>query len=309
MTSPFGVPPNGVAEKYAVPLPSADTATPVKGVPPVLPMSAPFFSMGLTCSYARPSGRPARAEAAQSRHAKLPMSRETTAPRTRDMVKSVTLSSVPPPSGDVRCGRDYRHERFLMSSHSLLRVTNRTDAIGTQSETSLALEAASGYARAAMEPSLQQASPAGGQRKGRQPHQLPAGRHGLTRSYVLSNQRDRIVGSVIEVVSETGYAGLTVRGVVERAGVSRRTFYEHFSNKQDVFLAVYDVVVERLAGDVRLAYASGRTTRNRWPSGSRPSSGGSPTTQRWRTSASLRCWLRGRTRWRGARGRCKRSAT
>ena len=96
-------------------------------------------------------------------------------------------------------------------------------------------------------------------RKGRQPHQLPAGRHGLTRSYVLSNQRDRIVGSVIEEVSETGYSGLTVRRVVERAGVSRRTFYEHFSNKQDVFLAVYDVVVERLASDVRLAYASGRT--------------------------------------------------
>jgi AcrR family transcriptional regulator len=93
----------------------------------------------------------------------------------------------------------------------------------------------------------------------RRPHQLPAGRHGLTRSYVLSNQRDRIVGSVIEEVSETGYAGLTVRGVVERAGVSRRTFYEHFSNKQDVFLAVYDVVVERLAADVRLAYATGRT--------------------------------------------------
>src|SRR5512133_3867401 len=93
----------------------------------------------------------------------------------------------------------------------------------------------------------------------RQPHQLPAGRHGLTRSYVLSNQRDRIVGSVIEVVSETGYAGLTVRGVIERAGVSRRTFYEHFSNKQDVFLAAYDVVVETLAHEVRLAYARGRT--------------------------------------------------
>ena len=67
--------------------------------------------------------------------------------------------------------------------------------------------------------------------KGRQPHQLPAGLHGLTRSYVLRNQRDRIVESVIEVVSETGYAGLTVRAVVGRAGVSRRTFYEHFSNK------------------------------------------------------------------------------
>ena len=110
-----------------------------------------------------------------------------------------------------------------------------------------------------MEPSLHQDPPPGPQRKGRQPHQLPAGRHGLTRSYVLSNQRDRIVESVIQVVSETGYSGLTVRGVVERAGVSRRTFYEHFSNKQDVFLAVYDVVVERLASDVRLAYATGRT--------------------------------------------------
>jgi AcrR family transcriptional regulator len=111
----------------------------------------------------------------------------------------------------------------------------------------------------AMEPSLHHEPSPGPQRKGRQPHQLPAGRHGLTRSYVLTNQRVRIVASVIEEVSETGYAGLTVRGVVERAGVSRRTFYEHFSNKQDVFLAVYDVVVERLAGDVRLAYASGRT--------------------------------------------------
>jgi AcrR family transcriptional regulator len=110
-----------------------------------------------------------------------------------------------------------------------------------------------------MEPSLPQEPPAGPRRKRRQPHQLPAGRHGLTRSYVLGNQRDRIVGSVIDEVSETGYAGLTVRGVVERAGVSRRTFYEHFSNKQDVFLAVYDVVVERLAGDVRLAFATGRT--------------------------------------------------
>src|SRR5262245_30066555 len=102
--------------------------------------------------------------------------------------------------------------------------------VGENSETFLALEGGSGYARAAMEQPLQPQPSTVPPRKGRRPHQLPAGRHGLTRSYVLSNQRDRIVGSVIEEVSETGYAGLTVRGVVERAGVSRRTFYEHFSN-------------------------------------------------------------------------------
>jgi AcrR family transcriptional regulator len=97
--------------------------------------------------------------------------------------------------------------------------------------------------------------------RGRLPHQLPAGRHGLPRSFVLRNQRERIVASVIEVVSSTGYAGLTVKDVIERAGVSRRTFYEHFSNKEDVFLAAYESVVEQLLGEVRLAYAGGRN----WP--------------------------------------------
>lgn len=93
---------------------------------------------------------------------------------------------------------------------------------------------------------------------GRLPHQLPAGRHGLPRSYVNRNQRDRIVGAVIEVVSRTGYARLTVRDVIEGAGVSRRTFYQHFSNKKDVFLAAYDSVVEHLLAEVRLAHAGGR---------------------------------------------------
>jgi AcrR family transcriptional regulator len=100
-------------------------------------------------------------------------------------------------------------------------------------------------------------------RKGRLPHQLPAGRHGLPRSYVLTNQRERILASVVEVVSETGYAGLTVRDVIEHAGVSRRTFYEHFSNKEDVFLATYEAVVDVLVNEVRLSYARGRTYAGR----------------------------------------------
>ena len=131
-----------------------------------------------------------------------------------------------------------------MSSKSLedSRLTDRPDP--GESETHLALERRCGYARRPDGPSTASAA-----RRAAWPDTQ------LRRS----NQRDRIVESVIEVVSETGYAGLTVRAVVERAGVSRRTFYEHFSNKEDVFLAVYDVVVERLAGDVRLAYAGGRT--------------------------------------------------
>ncbi len=52
-----------------------------------------------------------------------------------------------------------------------------------------------------------------------------------------------------EAASRHGYAGATVARVIELAGVSRATFYEHFASREDCFLAAY-----RLAFDeVRLA--------------------------------------------------------
>jgi AcrR family transcriptional regulator len=76
---------------------------------------------------------------------------------------------------------------------------------------------------------------------------------------VLDNQRDRILSAVVHIASATGYQGLTVGAVIARAGVSRRTFYELFSDKQDVFLAAYDRVVTRLATDVATATGEGET--------------------------------------------------
>jgi AcrR family transcriptional regulator len=57
-------------------------------------------------------------------------------------------------------------------------------------------------------------------------------------------------------VSELGYPGLTVAAILERAGVSRKTFYEHFADKEECFLAAYDVVVEGLVRAVGEAYNS-----------------------------------------------------
>jgi AcrR family transcriptional regulator len=91
----------------------------------------------------------------------------------------------------------------------------------------------------------------------RMPHQLPSGRHGLPRSFVESNQRQRVLRAVVEVASGTGYGGLTVRDVITRAGVSRRTFYEHFENKEQAFLAAYEAVVGRLAQDVQASSSRG----------------------------------------------------
>ncbi len=58
-----------------------------------------------------------------------------------------------------------------------------------------------------------------------------------------ANQRGRMIDATIEVVGEKGYADLTVADVIKRAGVSRRAFYEHFSNREDCFLATYDAIM------------------------------------------------------------------
>jgi len=51
---------------------------------------------------------------------------------------------------------------------------------------------------------------------------------------------------MIEVVSERGYPETRVVDVIEVAGVSRKTFYELFSSKEDCFLATYDVLLGNL---------------------------------------------------------------
>ncbi len=101
----------------------------------------------------------------------------------------------------------------------------------------------------------------------REPHQLPPGRHGLSRAFVAQNQRERILAAVADVASVVGYGDMSVEDVIVTAGVSRRTFYEHFSNKHDAFLAAYDTVIAQLLGGVRNAYESERTFEERLASG------------------------------------------
>jgi AcrR family transcriptional regulator len=92
---------------------------------------------------------------------------------------------------------------------------------------------------------------------GRQAHQLPPGRHGLSRAFVAQNQRERILAAVADVTSAGSYAELTVEGIIVTAGVSRRTFYEHFKNKDEAFLAAYDqitaLIVQRVFAAVEAA--------------------------------------------------------
>jgi AcrR family transcriptional regulator len=73
---------------------------------------------------------------------------------------------------------------------------------------------------------------------------LPRGRHAAPREVVRESQRGRMLAAMAGVVGAKGYGAVAVADVIARAGVSRKTFYEHFENKEECFLAAYDAGVE-----------------------------------------------------------------
>ena len=71
--------------------------------------------------------------------------------------------------------------------------------------------------------------------------------------FVVGSQRERILAAVAHASSDAGYAELTVAQIVQRAGVSRRTFYRLFENKHDAFLAACEEAFGRLLERVAIA--------------------------------------------------------
>ena len=71
---------------------------------------------------------------------------------------------------------------------------------------------------------------------------LPPGRHGLPRVFVAENQRERLLNGVVEAVAEHGYNAATIASITAAAKISRRTFYEYFEDKEDCFLAAYEMI-------------------------------------------------------------------
>ena len=70
---------------------------------------------------------------------------------------------------------------------------------------------------------------------------------------VVVDQRARMLDAITTAVATKGYATATVADVVGAAGVSRRTFYEQFDDKEACFLAAYDEGASVLLADVAAA--------------------------------------------------------
>ena len=80
----------------------------------------------------------------------------------------------------------------------------------------------------------------------RRPDQIPGGRHGLAPEEVAESQRSRVLAAMIDAVGRDGYQNARVADVISHAGVSRKTFYEHFEDKEHCFIAAYQQSLARL---------------------------------------------------------------
>lgn len=86
---------------------------------------------------------------------------------------------------------------------------------------------------------------------------FPSGVRRFPAELIRAIQRERLIVAMLSATAELGYLETNVQDVINRAGVSRPTFYEHFSNKEDCFLAAFDTSAERLCKKMEAATRRG----------------------------------------------------
>jgi AcrR family transcriptional regulator len=94
-----------------------------------------------------------------------------------------------------------------------------------------------------------------------QDDQPPArGRHAPPPEVRLPLQRERLLRAAAAEFAEHGYAGVSSESISRRAGMSKATFYEHFANKEECMLALFDRAAEVIA--LEMASATAAVGRN-----------------------------------------------
>lgn len=90
---------------------------------------------------------------------------------------------------------------------------------------------------------------------------LPPGRHNLPREFILDNQRTRLVSAALGVFGERGFQKTSIAALIKEAGTSRSTFYALFSDKDECFLAAYELAI----GWLEAAAREGAAASEDWP--------------------------------------------
>ena len=82
---------------------------------------------------------------------------------------------------------------------------------------------------------------------------VPRGRHAPPLEVRQDLQRRRLNDAAAAVFARTGYADATAEAIAREASMSKATFYEHFDNKEDCILALFEAATERIIGAMTAA--------------------------------------------------------
>lgn len=77
---------------------------------------------------------------------------------------------------------------------------------------------------------------------------VPRGRHAPPPEVRSALQRRRLLGVAATVFAREGYASASAERIAREAGMSKATFYEHFGNKEDCIVALWDTAAEVVMG-------------------------------------------------------------
>jgi AcrR family transcriptional regulator len=80
--------------------------------------------------------------------------------------------------------------------------------------------------------------------------------HGQPREVVAEDQRGRILAALPRAMALHGYGGLSVRHLIEPAGVSRRTFYDLYRGLAEAFVAAHEEILVLLCARADAACAA-----------------------------------------------------
>jgi AcrR family transcriptional regulator len=88
----------------------------------------------------------------------------------------------------------------------------------------------------------------------------PRGRHAPPLQVRQDRQRARLFTAAAAVFARSGYADASAEAIAREAGMSKATFYEHFDNKEDCIIALFDAGIETLTRAMTEAGESHVTT-------------------------------------------------
>ncbi len=84
----------------------------------------------------------------------------------------------------------------------------------------------------------------------------------LPKEFVAARKRRRIMDAIAELSAEQGYEATKIGDIVRRAGVARKTLYDNFDGKEEVFLGAIDSALQEALGQVEEACAAAESD---WP--------------------------------------------